>query len=87
MAEERYFEDYIPGAVLECGEIRVEEADVIEFARRYDPQFIHVDRDAAARGPFGGLIASGWQTASLMMRLLVDQFSAENCEPRLTRHR
>ena len=74
MTDERYFEDYIPGSIFEYGEIRVEEADIVEFARRYDPQFIHLDRDAAARGPFGGLIASGWQTASLMMRLLVDRF-------------
>jgi len=74
LTEERYFEDYIPGSIFEYGEIRVEEADIVEFARRYDPQFIHLDRDAAARGPFGGLIASGWQTASLMMRLLVDRF-------------
>jgi acyl dehydratase len=73
-AEERYFEDYIPGAVFEYGEIRVEEAEIIEFARRYDPQLIHTDRDAAASGPFGGLIASGWQTATIMMRLLVDRF-------------
>jgi len=64
----------MPGSVFEYGEIRVGEAEILEFARRYDPQFIHVDPDAAARGPFGGLIASGWQTASLMMRLLVDQF-------------
>jgi acyl dehydratase len=77
-AEDRYFEDYIPGAVYEYGEIRVEEAEIIEFARRYDPQFIHVDRDASAHGPFGGLIASGWQTAAVMMRLLVDQFLPKN---------
>jgi acyl dehydratase len=74
LAQDRYFEDYMPGSVFEYGEIRVGEAEILEFARRYDPQFIHVDPDAAARGPFGGLIASGWQTASLMMRLLVDQF-------------
>ena len=71
---DRYFEDYLPGSVFEYGEIRVEEAEIVEFARRYDPQLIHIDRDAATSGPFGGLIASGWQTASLMMRLLVDQF-------------
>ena len=73
-AENRYFEDYVPGIVFEYGEIRVEEAEIIEFARRYDPQLIHIDRDAAASGPFGGLIASGWQTATIMMRLLVDRF-------------
>jgi acyl dehydratase len=72
--EDRYFEDYPPGAVFEYGEIRVTEAEIIEFARRYDPQYLHVDQAAAAGGPFGGLIASGWQTAALMMRLLVDGF-------------
>ena len=73
-SEERYLEDYIPGSVFEYGEIQVEEAEVLEFARRYDPQYIHTNADAAARGPFGGLIASGWHTAALMMRLLVDNF-------------
>src|SRR5205085_9793948 len=72
--EDRYFEDYPPGAVFEYGEIRVTEAEISEFARRYDPQYLHVDQAAAAGGPFGGLIASGWQTAALMMRLLVDGF-------------
>jgi acyl dehydratase len=73
-AEDRYFEDYPSGAVFEYGEIRVTEAEIIEFARRYDPQYLHVDQEAAASGPFGGLIASGWQTVALMMRLLVDGF-------------
>ena len=72
--DDRYFEDYLPGSVFEYGEIRVEEAEIVEFARRYDPQLIHIDRDAAASGPFGGLIASGWYTATIMMRLLVDRF-------------
>ena len=72
--DDRYFEDYLPGSVFEYGEIRVEEAEIVEFARRYDPQLIHIDRDAATSGPFGGLIASGWHTATIMMRLLVDRF-------------
>jgi len=72
--KERYFEDFLPGSVSEYGGIRVTEAEIIEFARRYDPQYLHVDQKTAARGPFGGLIASGWQTVALMMRLLVDGF-------------
>ena len=72
--EDRYFEDYTPGAVFEFGEILVCEAEIIEFASRYDPQYIHVDREAAASGPYSGLIASGWQTATVMMRLLVARF-------------
>ncbi len=72
--DDRYFEDYLPGAVYEYGSIAVTEAEIIDFARRYDPQDIHVDPEAAKRGNFGGLIASGWQTATIMMRLLVDRF-------------
>lgn len=72
--DRRYFEDYEPGSVFEYGTITVDEADVVAFARRFDPQPFHVDAAAAARGPFGGLIASGWHTASLMMRLFVDHY-------------
>ena len=74
MTEERYFEDYIPGAVFEYGEILVDEAEIIEFARRFDPQEMHIDPEAAARGRFGGLIASGWHTAAMMMRLVAENF-------------
>jgi len=72
--EDRYFEDYVPGAVYEYGQIPVTEAEIVEFARRFDPQDMHVDPEAAARGRFGGLIASGWHTAAMMMRLFVDNF-------------
>jgi|SRR5579871_4199176 len=71
---DRYFEDYAAGSVFEFGTVRVTEADIVEFAKRYDPQEFHVDPVAAARGPFGGLIASGWHTASLMMRMFVENF-------------
>src|SRR5689334_13124995 len=74
LTEERYFEGYIPGAVFEYGEIQVDEAEIIEFARRFDPQDMHVDPEAAARGRFGGLIASGWHTAAMMMRLVAEDF-------------
>ncbi|HEX3415900.1 MAG TPA: MaoC/PaaZ C-terminal domain-containing protein [Stellaceae bacterium] len=67
--EQRYFEDYIPGAAFEYGEIRVDEAEILEFARRFDPQDMHVDPEAAKCGRFGGLIASGWHTGAMMMRL------------------
>ena len=73
-ADERYFEDYTPGAVFEYGEIAVDEAEIIYFARCFDPQDMHVDPAAAARGRFGGLIASGWHTAAMMMRLFADNF-------------
>jgi acyl dehydratase len=70
----RHFEDYPPGVVVEYGPIAVDAAEIIEFGRRFDPQPFHVDPQRAAGGPFGGLIASGWHTASLMMRLLVDHY-------------
>jgi acyl dehydratase len=73
-ADPRRFEDYAPGAVFEYGPIAVTEAEVIDFGRRFDPQPFHVDPARAAQSPFGGLIASGWHTGSLMMRLLVDHF-------------
>jgi len=72
--EDRYFEDYVPGAVFEYGEIPVTKDEIVEFARRFDPQYIHVDPERALQGPFGGLIASGWHTAAMMMRLIVDNF-------------
>lgn len=71
---EFYFEDYVPGSVYEFGSITVEEKDIIDFAKRYDPQPFHIDAQKAKDGPFGGLIASGWHTAALTMRLLVDHF-------------
>ena len=64
----------MPGASYEYGHISVTEADIIDFARRFDPQYLHVDRERAVQGPFGGLIASGWHTTSMMMRHLVDHW-------------
>lgn len=72
--EDRYFEDYIPGSVHEFGSITVEESEIIAFAERFDPQPFHTDPVAAGQSVFGGLIASGWHTASLTMRLMVDHF-------------
>ena len=74
--DDRFFEDYVPGASAVFGPIPITEAEIIEFALRYDPQPIHVDPVAAAAGPFGGLIASGWHTVSLVMRALVENFLA-----------
>jgi acyl dehydratase len=71
---ERYFEDYVTGAVYEYGYASVTEAEIIAYAERFDPQPIHVDAEFARSGPFGGLIASGWHTASLAMRLIVDHY-------------
>lgn len=71
---DRYFEDYATGAVYMFGPISVQESEIISFARRFDPQSIHIDPEDAAKGPFGGLIASGWHTIGLMMRLFVEHF-------------
>lgn len=72
--EDRAFEDYPEGAVYEFGSLAVSAAEIIDFACRFDPQPMHIDPAAAAAGPFGGLIASGWHTAGLMMRLMVEHF-------------
>jgi acyl dehydratase len=71
---ERYFEDYQVGMVDEFGEVVVTADEIVEFARRYDPQPMHADPDAAGRGTFGGLIASGWHTAAMVMRLFVEHY-------------
>ena len=71
---QRFFEDYDEGQVLQLGPIKVEQEEVIEFARRYDPQFFHTDPERAEESIYGGLIASGWHTASLAMRLLVEGY-------------
>jgi acyl dehydratase len=70
----RSFDDLHAGDRVELGTVTVTEAEILEFARAYDPQPFHVDADAAARSPYGGLIASGWHTGSLFMRLLATAF-------------
>ncbi len=70
----RYLEDYPVGSVAEFGEIHVTEDEIRAFATRYDPQPFHIDPEQAKRWPYGGLIASGWHTASMMMRVVVEHF-------------
>ena len=67
-----YFEDFVPGRVFELGTIEVSAGEIVGFATRYDPQPFHIDPEAAEQSPFGGLIASGWHTCALYMRLLYD---------------
>lgn len=69
---ERYFEDYQVGETLEFGDYHVTETEIIEFASKYDPQSFHIDPEAAGRSIYGGIIASGWMTGSIMMRLMAD---------------
>jgi acyl dehydratase len=75
---DRFLEDYTVGATYVCGSFTVTEDEIISFASHYDPQVMHVDRDLAAEGPFGEVIASGWQTIALAMRLLVENFLPHN---------
>ncbi len=70
----RYLEDFAVGSSTELGSVHVTEAEILEFAERYDPQPFHTDLEAAKRWPYGGLIASGWHTAAMMMRVIVDHF-------------
>jgi acyl dehydratase len=72
--ERRYFEDYAVGAVYRYGPVTVARDELVAFAAAYDPQPMHVDEAAAAAGPWGGLIASGWHTVAILMRLYVDNF-------------
>ncbi len=68
----RYFEEYAAGQQREFGTVSFSEPEIIAFARRFDPQVFHTDPEAARRSIYGGLIASGWQTGTEMMRLLVE---------------
>jgi acyl dehydratase len=68
----RHFEDWQPGEVLQFGRYEVTAAEIKEFAIEFDPQSFHLDEEAAKDSLFGGLIASGWHSAGIMMRLIVD---------------
>ena len=67
-----YFEDFEPGTVFDLGERMLSKEEILTFAREYDPQPFHTDEQSAADSAFGGLIASGWHTAAIFMRLYVD---------------
>jgi acyl dehydratase len=68
----RYFEDIELGETHRHGSYDVTEAEIIEFAEQYDPQPFHTDPEAAEETAFGGLAASGWHTAAMCMRMLVE---------------
>ena len=71
-APARYFDDFAVGERFVTGEETLSEAEIVAFARRFDPQPIHVDPEGAAHGPYGGLIASGFQTMALGFRLFYE---------------
>jgi acyl dehydratase len=68
----RYWEDFTPGEVIELGSRTISRESILAFAREFDPQVFHTDEEAARHTTFGGLIASGWHTGSLSMRLFYD---------------
>ena len=72
--EDRYWEDYVPGSVHEFGAIAVEEEEVLAFGRRFVPLSYHTDKEAAKQSIYGGVIASGWHTAALMMRIYTENY-------------
>ena len=76
-ADDRYFEDYVPGSVHEFGSITVDEQEVLDFGRRFVPLSYHIDKEAAKQSIYGGLIASGWHTAALMMRIYTENYLSQ----------
>ena len=78
MAELLYWEDFPPGDTLEIGSHTFREEEIIAFARQFDPQVFHTDPAAARDSSFGGLIASGWHTCAIAMRLMVDAYVARS---------
>jgi acyl dehydratase len=72
----QYFEDFHAGDVIPVGSVEMTEPEMIAFARQYDPQPMHIDPQAARTTIYQGLIASGWHTVSVFMRLLVENLVA-----------
>jgi acyl dehydratase len=72
-----YFEDFAVGRVFDSGTRQLSEQDILGFAREYDPQYFHVDPAAAKKSIYGGLIASGWQTVGVCMRLMCESYLLE----------
>lgn len=74
--EDRYLEDYVEGDIYEFGPVTITENDIIEFGKKFDPQIFHTDPMKAKKTVYRGLIASGWHTSSLFMRLFVENYLA-----------
>ncbi len=68
---EMYFEDFTIGRIFKSESIYITKSEIIDYAHKFDPQFFHLDEEAAKNSVFGTLVASGWHTASLSMRLFV----------------
>ena len=74
----RYWEDFKVGEVEQIGGKRVDQDEIIDFARQYDPQPFHVDEAAAKQSMYGGLIASGWHTCAMVMRMMCDAYMLQS---------
>jgi acyl dehydratase len=74
----RYFEDFRVGEVIEGGERTISRDEIVAFAREFDPQPFHTDEAAARQTMYGGLIASGWHSGSLMMRLFYESLIGDS---------
>jgi acyl dehydratase len=74
VGRDQCFEDCVPGSVRTFGTVLVKEEEIIDFARRYDPQVFHTDPVAARKTVYGGLVASGWHTAAMAMSLIVEHY-------------
>ncbi|HEX6707729.1 MAG TPA: MaoC family dehydratase [Albitalea sp.] len=69
-----YWEDFREGEVREFGEMQVNHDDIVRFASEFDPQPFHLDDEAGRRSLFGGLVASGWHTVAMAMRMMCDGY-------------
>lgn len=76
--KERFYDDFSVGEKFSLGTVVMKEEEMINFATQFDPQRFHLDPEAAAETIYGGLIASGWHTGSLMMKLLAEGFLGEH---------
>ena len=73
-----YFEDFEPGHMMELKGPTISQEEIVEFASRYDPQPFHVDEEKAKQSVYHGIIASGWHTVSLCMRMICDAYLLES---------
>jgi acyl dehydratase len=69
---ERYLEDFAVGQVFNSARTRVDKEQIVAYAKQFDPQPFHLDEEAARKSPFQGLAASGWHTAGMTMRIMLD---------------
>ena len=76
--KDRCYEDFSVGESFTLGNVEMVEEEMLAFANQFDPQHFHIDAEAAAQTMYGGLIASGWHTGSLMMRLTAEGFLGEH---------